>query len=469
MAECESHIYQSNQSCSGEILVDRLESVLGTLEEGIHLLVSSSYVSEHSLLSRMHNSLTQYLRLLIYGVNDCTIPPIAIGSYVLQHSNNSVGRPKIQLNLDNVEFLRGCGYTWSQVAGALQVSRTTLWRRLKEANFEVVKYTDICDDELDSIVSQIQHENPNCGQQLINGHLRARGIQIQRKKLRESVRRTDPIRRYIRWHEVLSRRTYSVKQSNSLWHIDGHHSLIRWHMVIHGGIDGYSRMVVYLACSTNNRASTVYTLFKEAIKEYGIPSHVCSDKGGENILVCHFMVAVRGTERGSHIAGSSVHNQRIERLWRDVYRCVCSTYHELFYAMEAMGVLDPDDEVDLFVLHCVYLTRINKSLSDFTTAWNLHPLRTERNWSPRQIMINSLIQQSEISSSSEVPADFGVDYEGPIAQEEPGTVEVPLTSPPLSEPDLQEFLDIVDTESFFDDFGLQHYISCRQSLLDMIQ
>ena len=84
-------------------------------------------------------------------------------------------------------------------------------------------------------------------------------------------------------------------------------------------------------------------------------------------------------------------------------------------------------------------------------------------------MINSLIQQSEISSSSEVPADFGVDYEGPIAQEEPGTVEVPLTSPPLSEPDLQEFLDIVDTESFFDDFGLQHYISCRQSLLDMIQ
>ena len=158
----------------------------------------------------------------------------------------------------------------------------------------VVKYTDICDDELDSIVSQIQHENPNCGQQLINGHLRARGIQIQCKKLRESVRRTDPIQRYIRWHEVLSRRTCSVKQSNSLWHIDGHHSLIRWRMVIHDGIDGYSRMVVYLACSTNNCASTVYTLFKEAIKEYGIPSRVRSDKGGENILVCHFMVAVRG-------------------------------------------------------------------------------------------------------------------------------------------------------------------------------
>ena len=84
-------------------------------------------------------------------------------------------------------------------------------------------------------------------------------------------------------------------------------------------------------------------------------------------------------------------------------------------------------------------------------------------------MINSLIQQTEISSSSEVPADFGIDYEGPIAQEEPGTVEIPSTNPPLSESDLQEFLNIVDTESFFDDFGLQHYISCRQSLLNMIQ
>ena len=90
-------------------------------------------------------------------------------------------------------------------------------------------------------------------------------------------------------------------------------------MVVHGGIDGYSRMVVYLECSTNNRSLTVYKLFREAVATYGIPSRVRSGKGGENILVCHYMVTVRGVGRGSHIAGSSVHNQRIERLWRDVY------------------------------------------------------------------------------------------------------------------------------------------------------
>lgn len=63
------------------------------------------------------------------------------------------------------------------------------------------------------------------------------------------------------------------------------------------------------------------------------------------------MIAYYGPGRASHIAGSSIHNQRIEHLWRDVYRCVLSSYHEVFYEMEALDILDPDDELDLFVLH----------------------------------------------------------------------------------------------------------------------
>ena len=75
-------------------------------------------------------------------------------------------------------------------------------------------------------------------------------------------------------------------------------------MVVHGGIDGYSRMIVNLECSTNNRSLTVYRLFKEAVEIYGIPSRVRSDKGGENVLACQHMVTIRGIGRGSHIAGS---------------------------------------------------------------------------------------------------------------------------------------------------------------------
>ena len=133
-------------------------------------------------------------------------------------------------------------------------------------------------------------------------------------------------------------------------------------------MDGYSCMIVYLQCATNNRSFTVFRLFKQATEHYGIPRRVRSDKGGENILVCHYMITVRGTDRGSHIAGSSVHNQRIEHLWCVTYTGACSTYHELFYSMEATGILDPVSEVDLFILHCVFLPRINRSLTEFSRA-----------------------------------------------------------------------------------------------------
>ncbi len=71
-----------------------------------------------------------------------------------------------------------------------------------------------------------------------------------------------------------------MPSANSLWHIDGHHKLIRWRFVIHGGVDGYSRLMVYLRCSMNNKSATVMTEFSDATRKYGVPSKVRSDKGG---------------------------------------------------------------------------------------------------------------------------------------------------------------------------------------------
>lgn len=84
----------------------------------------------------------------------------------------------------------------------------------------------------------------------------------------------------------------------------------RWRFVVHGGVDGFSRLVVYLNVAGNNRASTVLQSFIAAVEQYGLPSRVRSDKGGENADVAEFMIRSRGANRNSHITGRSVHNQR---------------------------------------------------------------------------------------------------------------------------------------------------------------
>lgn len=119
------------------------------------------------------------------------------------------------VNAEQINLLRSTGCSLQNISGILNISRRTLYRRMKE--FNIKRFTSITNAELDSLISVIINEMPNSGEIYIQGCLRSRQIVIPRWKLRECVSRLDPTGRMLRRRNVIKRRKYSVKGPNHLW------------------------------------------------------------------------------------------------------------------------------------------------------------------------------------------------------------------------------------------------------------
>lgn len=106
--------------------------------------------------------------------------------------------------------------------------------------------------------------------------------------------------------------------------------------MVHGGIDGHTRVITFMRASDNNCASTVAEVF---------------------------LKAHRGA--GSILQGRSMHNQRVERFWVDLWNGVASLFHSFFSSMETEGpndetpVLDVNNAAQMWALHYVFLPRIS--------------------------------------------------------------------------------------------------------------
>ena len=110
-------------------------------------------------------------------------------------------------------------FTWNKIAQMLGVSERTIRRRREELGMHVGQtdaYSDIPDDDLDILASRVLHFFPNSGERMLLGALRSHGVKVQRERMRNSIRRVDPISRDLR-RTSIHRRVYSIRAPNFLW------------------------------------------------------------------------------------------------------------------------------------------------------------------------------------------------------------------------------------------------------------
>ena len=183
------------------------------------------------------------------------------------------------------------------------------------------------------------------------------------------------------------------------------------------------------------------------------------------------MLQQRGINRGSVITGTSVHNQRIKRLWRDVNRVIVSRFLNIFLYLESNNVFVPSNETHLYVLQMVYVDLVNLALKEFSDQWNSHPLSTETNYSPQQLWVAGMVSQSNSRSTAVQDVvnltNYGIEEGGPVPQQQQNyDTFVPQSPINLTDVQVQQVKSHVLTLE--DENGITQYLVALQMVTAML-
>ena len=124
------------------------------------------------------------------------------------------GRPRFDINADQLEYLESLSFSWIDIASMFGVSRMTIYRR----GLEYGMIQDIEDEELMVLLQEMRAEFHEMREVMVRGQLRALGYKVTRERLRTIIRATDPTALRATTGPI-ARRLYNVPGPNSLWYI----------------------------------------------------------------------------------------------------------------------------------------------------------------------------------------------------------------------------------------------------------
>ena len=138
-------------------------------------------------------------------------------------------------------------------------------------------------------------------------------------------------------------------------------------------------------------------------------------------------------------------------MWRDVRAKVIQYYMSLFASYERNG-LDINNLTHMFTLQYMFMPRIQEDLNNFKSYWNTHPLETEHNRTPHQLILlnNEAINYDEPIDLIHYGVEDNDEYvEENNAQVQCDALRCPLTADNLlilKQTNIQLTMAVPDTE-----------------------
>lgn len=134
--------------------------------------------------------------------------------------------------------------------------------------------------------------------------------------------------------------------------------------------------MIWARAAVDKRQTTIYEPYADAVRRYGRPLRVRSDFAAEPNMVEADMRMGRPNIFRPFLRGSSVHNQRIEHFWRQVWTHCIFYYKHLLTLMGRHGFLNLVNPVQKASMVAVFLPAIQQDLAHFVAMWNVHRVRT---------------------------------------------------------------------------------------------